>query len=156
MEMSTIMAGIGSLKSAGDILKGAMQIAGDLKEGDLVQKLVGVQQALLEAKEQLMALTEENMRLRGETEELRKAAEFKGKLEFDLAEQIYSLKDRSDADHSRFCPHCLDGGTGVRRRVAKELHGLEIEVAALRTTQAWQCPQCKSYYRRITPMPSFS
>lgn len=156
MELSTIIAGIGSLKSAGDVIKGAVQIATDLKQFDLVQKLLSVQQALIEAQGQTVIMTENNKRLNEKVEELSMALDFKEKLEFDIKEQLFKKSDQYSGDNSRYCPHCLEAGQGVRRLIAKSLYGPEIDESGLEGTEAWVCPECKSYYRRITPMPPYN
>lgn len=154
MDVSSIAGGLGALKTATDMVKGAVKVANDLQHADLVQRLIEVQQALLDVQSQHLALTDDNYRMRREIEELRKSAEFKGKLIFDKQEQLYRISEAPEDDHSRFCPHCHDVGS-VRRLVAKELYGGEIAIASLEVTEAWYCPQCQSYFRRRTPMPPF-
>ena len=148
-----IIPGIGSLKAAGDILKGAVQVATDLKQIDLVQKLIEVQQAVLEAQSQQTEMTVENTQLRSEIEKLQKDAEFKGSLVFDIREQLYLPADAQDGDHSRFCPHCLDAGVGVRRLIAVQMTGPRRRDIGLEDYNAWRCPACESYFTRSTPLP---
>jgi hypothetical protein len=137
------------------MIRGAVQIARDLQQAELVQKLIDVQQAVLDAQGQLMAMNEASVRLGAEYEKLRKALEFRETLILDRGEQLYKLRDGDDGDHSRYCPVCLDAGDGARRLVAKDLYGEEIGRAGLEGTAAWRCAKCGSYFRRRTPLPGY-
>ena len=148
-DMTFIATALSSVKVATDFTKGAIQLAGGLKNADLTQKLIDVQKALLETHEQIIAKHEEIGRQREEISSLQERVEFREILELDSKGELYRRKDAPVDETRRWCPVCFEAPGGETRRLIDKYAPVE-ETGLDGAWNAWFCANCIQHFRRTS------